>query len=103
MLTLVGLGIVGWGVGYGRPSNTAAVTNSVDIEDVGIAIGVHNMVASLGAAVGTTVFLAVVGESTDGAVFAHAALVGVAIGVAAIAVGAMIQTARASDPAVPLG
>jgi MFS family permease len=99
-LTLLGLGVVGWGVGYGRPSNTAAVTNAVELEDVGIATGVHNMVASLGSAIGVTVFLAVVGERHDGAVYAHAALVGVAVTIVAIATGSMIRSTRDEEPAV---
>lgn len=101
-LTLVSLGVVGWGVGYGRPSNTAAVTNAVDLQDVGVATGVHNMVASLGSAVGVTVFLAVVGERHDGAVYAHAALLGVAITAVSIVTGALIRPSQADAPVVPL-
>ena len=59
--------------------------------DVGVAAGVQNMVGSLGSAVGTTVMLAVVGESTDGAVFAHAALAGTAIAIVSIFTGALIE------------
>ena len=90
-LTILSLAVVGWGVGYGRPANTAAVTNSVDLADVGVASGVFNMVSSLGSAVGTTLMLAVVGESTDGAVFAHAALAGTAIAIVSIFTGSMIE------------
>jgi len=99
-LTLLSLAVVGWGVGYGRPANTAAVTNAVDLADVGVASGIQNMVGSLGAAIGTTVMLAVVGESIDGAVFAHAALAGVAIATVSIFTGAMIEPrARRADGA----
>jgi DHA2 family methylenomycin A resistance protein-like MFS transporter len=91
-LTVISLAVVGWGVGYARPANTAAVTNAVDMADVGVAAGIQNMVGSLGAAIGTTVMLAVVGESTDGAVFAHAALAGTAIAIVSIFTGSMLET-----------
>jgi len=90
-LTVISLAVVGWGVGYARPANTAAVTNAVDMADVGVAAGIQNMVGSLGSAVGTTVMLAIVGESTDGAVFAHAALAGTAIAIVSIFTGSMIE------------
>ena len=90
-LTVVSLAVVGWGVGYARPANTAAVTNAVDMADVGVAAGIQNMVGSLGSAVGTTVMLAIVGESTDGAVFAHAALAGTAIAIVSIFTGSLIE------------
>ena len=91
VLTIASLALVGWGVGYGRPSNTAAVTNAVDLADVGIAAGVQNMVGSLGAAIGATVALAVVGESASGAAFAHAAIVATIITVVAIFTGSLIE------------
>jgi MFS family permease len=91
-LTLLSLAVVGFGVGYGRPANTAAVANAVDTGDVGIATGVHNMASSLGGATGTTVCLAIVGESGEPGVFALAALACVAATVVSILTGGMIES-----------
>jgi len=84
-LLVVGLGVVGLGVGYGRPANTAAVTNAVDERDVGIATGVLNMMAQIGSAVGVTILLAYVGDSMSATVFTGASLLAAAI--AAVSVG----------------
>ncbi len=91
-LTLLSLAVVGLGVGYGRPANTAAVANAVDTRDVGVATGVHNMASSLGSAAGTTVCLAIVGESVAPGVFAHAALACVAVTAVSIITGGMIES-----------
>jgi MFS family permease len=91
-LTLLSLAVVGFGVGYGRPANTAAVANAVDTNDVGVATGVHNMASSLGSATGTTVCLAIVGESRAPGVFAHAALACAVVTTASIVTGGMIES-----------
>ncbi len=91
-LTLLSLAVVGLGVGYGRPANTAAVANAVEPGDVGIASGVHNMASSMGGAVGTTICLAVVGESVAPGVFAYAALACVAVAVVSIFTGGMLES-----------
>jgi MFS family permease len=93
-LVIVGLGGVGWGVGYSRPANTTAVTNAVDESDVGVATGVLNMTGQIGSAVGITVLLAIIGESGDGAVFATASLVATAVAALSIATAAMIEPHR---------
>jgi sugar phosphate permease len=90
---IVGLAVVGWGVGFGRPANTTAVTNAVDETDVGLATGVLNMMGQIGSAIGITLLLAIVGDSHDGAVFAHASLVGAGVAVASIATAAFVRSA----------
>jgi EmrB/QacA subfamily drug resistance transporter len=92
-LVIVGLAVVGWGVGFGRPANTTAVTNAVDETDVGLATGVLNMMGQIGSAIGITLLLAIVGDSHDGAVFAHASLVGAGVAVASIATAAFVRSA----------
>ena len=94
LLIIVGLALAGAGVGYGRPSNAASVTNSVHESDVGIAVGVLNMVSTIGSAVGTTVMLAIVGDNRTGAPFAHASLVAAVVGVLSIFTGAMASSRR---------
>jgi MFS family permease len=84
-LIIVGLGIVGFGVGLGRPSNVTSITNSVSQSDVGIATGVLNMTGQIGTAVGITVLLAMVGDSSAPSTFAQASLVATAI--AAVSIG----------------
>jgi MFS family permease len=83
-LVVVGLGLVGLGVGFGRPGNVTTVTNAVDPEDVGIAIGVLNMTAQVGTAVGITLLLAMVGDSVAPSVFVRASLAAAAIGAVSI-------------------
>jgi MFS family permease len=102
-LTLLSLAIVGFGVGYGRPANTAAVANAVEPGDVGIATGVHNMVSSLGGAAGTTVCLAIVGESGEPGVFAHAAIACVVVTAVSIITGGMIRSQRRRPDAAAIG
>jgi MFS family permease len=91
-LIIIGLVLTGAGVGYGRPSNAVAVTNSVHETDVGVATGVLNMVSTIGSAVGTTVMLAIVGDHHDGAPFAHASLVAAAVGLLSVATGAVASS-----------
>jgi MFS family permease len=91
-LVIIGLAVVGWGVGFGRPANTAAVTNAVDDGDVGIATGVLNMMGQLGSAVGVTLLLAIVGESFGGAAFAHASLVAAAVALASVVTALYIES-----------
>jgi MFS family permease len=86
-LVVVGLALSGLGQGYGRPSLIASVTNAVEPTEVGVANGVNNMVASIGASIGTTVLIAVVGESTTGGPFAWASLLAAAAAAAALATG----------------
>ena len=93
-LLIIGLALTGAGVGYGRPSNAAVVTNSVHESDVGIATGVLNMVSTIGSAVGATVMLAIVGDHSDGAPFAHASLVAAAVGVVSVFTGALSSSRR---------
>jgi MFS family permease len=83
-LMLIGLGVVGLGVGYGRPANTTSVTNSVDESDVGIATGVLNMTGQIGSAVGVTVLLALVGDSSSPSTFSEASIVAAAIAAVSI-------------------
>jgi MFS family permease len=96
VLVVLGLAVVGWGVGFGRPANTTAVTNSVDESDVGIATGVLNMMGQLGSAVGVTLLLAIVGDSIDGAPFAHASLVAAAVALASVVTALCIEAERRS-------
>jgi MFS family permease len=96
-LIVVGLGVVGLGVGYGRPSNVASVTNAVDQSDVGIATGVLNMTGQIGTAIGITVLLAMVGDSTAPSTFADASVVAAVI--AAVSIGtAMLLRPDARAP-----
>jgi MFS family permease len=91
-LLIAGLILTGAGVGYGRPSNTVSVTNSVHESDVGIATGVLNMVSTIGSAIGTTVMLAIVGDHRNGAPFAHASLVAAVVGVLSVFTGAIVSS-----------
>jgi MFS family permease len=90
---LVGLGVVGLGVGYGRPSNVASITNAVDQSDVGIATGVLNMTGQIGSAIGITVLLAMVGESVEPSTFGNASLVAAAIAALSIVTAAFLRPA----------
>jgi MFS family permease len=92
---LLGLALTGWGVGIARPSNTTAVTNSVDEIDVGVATGVLNMIGQIGAAVGITVLLAIVAESREPSTFAVAGVVSGAIAAASIMTAALLRRAPA--------
>ena len=92
-LAVVGLAVVGFGVGFGRPSNVTSITNSVPQDDVGIATGVLNMTGQIGSAVGITVLLALVGESIAPSTFTTASLVASAIASLSIGTALLLRPA----------
>jgi DHA2 family methylenomycin A resistance protein-like MFS transporter len=97
-LLLVGLGVVGAGVGYGRPANTTTITNSVSERDVGIATGVLNMTSQIGAAVGVTVLLAMVGDSIEPSAFVIASLAAAAVAAVSILTASLLSPTTTPVP-----
>jgi MFS family permease len=90
VLLVVALAVTGWGVGFGRPSSIALLTNTVRDEQIGIATGVFNTFGTVGSAIGPAVLLAMIGDSTDAGPFAGASIVGAVIAVASIGTAAFL-------------
>lgn len=74
-LMLAALAIAGAGSGASRPGTTSAVTNAVEVSDVGIASGVNNLAQNAGSAVGVTALLGVVADQSGRHPFVVASLI----------------------------
>lgn len=74
-LVLIALAVAGAGSGASRPGTTSAVTNAVEVSDVGIASGVNNLAQNAGSAVGVTALLGVIADQTARQPFVVASLI----------------------------
>ncbi len=100
---LVGTALSGFGNGASRPSITAAISNAVSDDELGVASGALNMATQIGAAAGITVFSAAVGESDSltrwTVVFLLAAGVAAVALVVAFSIPASFDTAQSTSSA----
>jgi MFS family permease len=82
--------LTGFGVGYGRPSLVAIITDAVDDGDAGIANGVLSMAGQLGSSIGQTLLVAIIGTGAGAAAFANSAWAAAVSALLAIAMTALL-------------
>jgi MFS family permease len=98
---VVTLLLLGLGMGFTQSPVAAAVTFAVPGEQLGVALGIFNMVRFIGASLGSTIFGVILeGATASGSLAAYRMNFGLLVGVA---VGAVLLTlslpvARASAP-----
>lgn len=84
ILIIIGLACSGFGHGAIRPSLITALGSSVSDEDLGLASGAFNTVGLIGASIGTTTILTLIGDSYDANRFLYVYLAAAGIGLFAI-------------------
>ena len=66
---VIALVITGFGNGYSRTTLFTYLSSAVDVQDIGVATGVANMVSQIGGGTGTTVMSAIVADSREPSAF----------------------------------
>jgi predicted MFS family arabinose efflux permease len=66
---VVALLVTGFGNGYSRTTLFTYLSSTVDLQDIGVATGVANMVSQIGGGTGTTVMSAIVADSREPSAF----------------------------------